>query len=142
MSFTLIDGEQLKGQLASSIRRLATSGPIESDLIALDRALLAEGSYYIVSLRYLIQAGGAAWPTDRPARFYENDALVKLDALQERLFEAVETRADPLPIFLEAQEIWALTEGYNEVPEQLDVFGHRDALVEAAMARAIPRAST
>ena len=103
MTFNLLDADDVHRQLTSNIHRLATSGPIESDLIALDRALLAEGSYYLVSMRYLIQAGGAAWPTDRPARFYENDALVKLAALQERLFEAVETRADPLPIFLAAQ---------------------------------------
>jgi hypothetical protein len=141
-TFNLINTDEVLRQLTSATRRLGTSGPTEADHVALDRALLAEGSYYLVSLRYLIQAGGAAWPADRPARFYENDALVRLDALQERLFEAVETRADPLPIFLEGQAIWALTDGYEQVPEQLDVFGHRDALVEAAMARAIPRAKT
>lgn len=143
-TFTLLDTAGVVRELAASNvrRRIGQRAPAEAEHLALDRGLLAEGSYYLVSLRYLILAGGAAWPADRPARSYDNDAIVKLDALQKRLFEAVATRADPLPIFLEAQEIWALTEGYKEVPEQLDVFGHRDELVEMATEDAVPHART
>lgn len=140
--FSLLDADGVRSELAQSLDRHEFVGPSENDQIALDRALLAEGSYYLVSLRYLILAGGAAWPTDRPARSYENDAIVTLEALQERLFESVATRSDPLPIFLEAQRIWALTEGYVDVPEHLDVFGHRDELVEEALASQAPASAS
>lgn len=129
-TFTLLDETDVMQQLASGAERRKAAGPSEADQVALDRALLAEGSYYLVSLRYLILAGGAAWPADRPVRAYEDDAIVKLDALQEQLFEAVARREDPLPVFLEAQKIWALTEGNNEVPEQMDLFGHRDQMID------------
>lgn len=141
-TFSLLDAEGMLNELAVAAERADRNGPTEAMRIALDRALLAEGSYYLVSLRYLVLAGGAAWPADRPARFYEDDAIVRLDALQEQLFEAVATRADPLPVFLEAQRIWALTEGYTSLPEHLDVFGHREDIVESVLTEEVERART
>jgi hypothetical protein len=142
-NFDVYTRAEAEWQVKSEHTRIVSAGLGEADRVALDRALLAEGSYYLVSLRYLIEAGGAVWPTDRPEQFYEDDALITLDALQDRLFEAVETRADPLAVFLEAQKIWAWTEGYVDVPAERDVFGHRDEVVGAAMAaRANPRVDT
>ena len=129
-NFSLLDAADVLQELALDVTRVGSAGPSEDERAALDDALLAEGSYYLVSLRYLVLAGGAAWPSDRASSAYENDALVQLDALQEQLFEAVATRADPLPVFIEAQQIWAQTEGLAEIPEDLDLFGQRDALVE------------
>jgi hypothetical protein len=141
-SFDVVPHGQVVDELAAEARRLGANGPSEHDLARLDRDLLAEGSYYLVSLRYLATVGGAIWPADRPERFYVNDALVRLEALQERLIEAVETRADPLPVLSEAQAIHALTEGLAEVPEELDYFARRDAIVEEALVTDGPRADT
>lgn len=141
-TFDVVPHDEVRGELAAEARRLGAAGPSEYDLDRLDRDLLAEGSYYLVSLRYLALVGGAIWPADRPERFYVSDALVRLEALQEQLMEAVETRADPLPILREAQAIHALTEGLAEVPEELDYFVRRDAIVEEVLATHGPRTST
>jgi hypothetical protein len=141
-SFDVVQYDTVPDILAAEARRLGAGGPSEHDLARLDRDLLAEGSYYLVSLRYLAATGGAIWPADRPERFYVNDALVRLEALQEQLIEAVEARADPLPILKEAQAIHGLTEGLAEVPEALDYFGRRDVIVEEALATDGLRTST
>src|SRR5690606_2420898 len=121
--------------LERAAKTLGPAGPSESQLARLDRDLLAEGSYYLVSLRYLTEAGGAAWPGGRPESSYVFDALVTLDALLDRLIEAVNERADPLAIFVEGQRVLALTEGFLRVPPQLDRFGDRDAMVTRVLAR-------
>lgn len=141
-SFDVVPHDQVTAELAAEVRRLGANGPAEHDLARLDRDLLAEGSYYLVSLRYLATLGGAIWPADRPERFYVNDALIRLEALQERLIETVEMRADPLPVLKEAQAIHALTEGLAEVPEELDYFDQRDAIVEEVLAADGPGTST
>jgi hypothetical protein len=140
--FDVIPRGQVPDVLAAEARRIGAAGPNAVDLEQLDRDLLAEGSYYIVSLRYLAQLGGAVWPDDRPERFYVNDALVKLDALQLRLLQAVESREDPLPIFLQLQEIDAQTEGYIELPRERDWFSGRDQLVKDVLSADGPRART
>ena len=141
-SFDVVPHNEVPDELAAEARRLGANGPSDHDLERLDRDLLAEGSYYLVSLRYLAALGGAIWPADRPERFYVNDALVRLEALQQRLIEAVAVRTDPLPILTEAQAIHAWTEGLAEVPEDLDYFARRDAIVEQVLATDGPRTST
>ncbi len=141
-SFDVIPHDQVPDELVAEARRIGAHGPADHDLAQLDQDLLAEGSYYLVSLRYLASLGGAVWPSDRPEKFYVNDALVRLESLQRRLMEAVQTRADPLPILTEAQVIYALTEGLAEVPDELDHFGRRDDLVDQVLAADGPRTST
>lgn len=141
-SFDVLPRDEVFDELAAEARRLGVNGPGEYDLARLDRDLLAEGSYYLVSLRYLAALGGAIWPAGRPERLYVNDTLVRLEALQEQLIEAVATRADPLPILQEAQAIHGLTEGLTEITPPLDYFGGRDELVEQVLADHGPRTST
>lgn len=141
-TFNVIATDEVEPELERVARTLSPAGPSESQLARLDRDLLAEGSYYLVSLRYLTESGGAAWPGDRPESSYAYDALVTLDALLDRLVEAVEARADPLAVFVEAQGVLALTEGYRSVPPRMDRFRDRDAMVKRVLARFGPTAST
>jgi hypothetical protein len=112
--------------------------PTAEDEALLDRNLMTEGSYYLVSLRYLVAVGGAAWPGDRAESAYANDALVTLDALEARLLDTVADRTDPLPLFVEAQQLLLLTEGITNLPADLDRFAGRDALVESVLGGEIP----
>lgn len=128
-SFDVVPASQIQVQLSADAEQLKGSGPTAGLADALDRDLLAEGSYYIVALRYLIESDGAAWPQDQPSRVYNQAALIHLEALLDRLFAAIATRSDPLPIFLEAQAIRALTEGYKAIPKNWPRFSERDNLI-------------
>lgn len=141
-TFDVVDYELLEDELASEVRRLGARGPTDNDVAALDRNLLMEGGYYLVSLRYLTMLGGAIWPGDKSEAVYANDTLVKLDTLEQELVEAVASRADPLPIFEEAQRLLVLTEGLTEVEPENDRFASRDAMVDQALADYGPRSST
>jgi hypothetical protein len=141
-TFNLLLDADVARELEADAGLLGARGPSEDELVRLDRDLLAEGSYYLVSLRYLTEVGGAAWPSDRPEIAYSNDALAQLDDLQDQLLEAVESRGDPLPILVQAQDILALSEGFTEVPPRLEHFAHRDAIVEGVMAEHGPRTGT
>ncbi len=141
-TFNVVDHDVIEDELASETRRLGAGGPSDFDQATLDRDLLMEGGYYLVSLRYLTQLGGAIWPDDKPEATYANDALVTLDALEQRLIDAVAERADPLPIFQDAQKLLVLTEGLTEVEPQNDRFAGRDTLVETAITDFGPRSST
>jgi hypothetical protein len=137
-TFTVLDREDIEPTLVAELERMTSTGPSQAQLDELDLNLLTEGSYYLVSLEYLVRAGGAAWPADRPGAHYDNDALVLLDGLKRRLFDAVDARADTLPIFIEAQRIMALTNGEKDVPPGDDLFGRRDAMVKRALKQAAP----
>lgn len=141
-TFDVVDHDLLEDELASETRRLGADGPGDFDEATLDRNLLMEGGYYLVSLRYLTQLGGALWPDDKPESTYTNDALVTLDALEQRLVDAVASREDPLPIFEDAQRLLTLTEGLIEVEPENDRFADRDALVDRVLAEFGPRSST
>ncbi len=134
--FDAMAPDEILPALIAEARRLGTSGPSEQDLIELDRAIAGEGNYYLVSIEYLIRAGGAAWPGDRPADFYVNDSLVHLAALADRFADSIASRADPFAVFVAAQQIEALADGEKAVPPAKDRFGERDRLVSEAMKRA------
>lgn len=136
--FDAIEQDDAARILAEDAKAVAEQGPSLQAISQLDTDLLAEGSYYIVSLKYLIEAGGAIWPTDRAESTYVNDALAKLGELQAQLLAAATDGSDPLPVFMALDQINAWTEGYTDVPADLDVFSGRDALVEAALESARP----
>jgi len=136
--FDVISDEDVPRMLAADAATLSTRGPSDEALDALASDLLAEGSYYIVSLRYLIESGGSLWPADKAETTYVNDALSSLRALQVELQEVVAGAGDPLPIFARVDRINAWTEGFAESPAELDHFRDRDALVEGAVAGAAP----
>jgi len=141
-TFNVAREDEIEHLLENDLRRIGPRGPNETDFASLDRDLWAEGDYYLVSLRYLIEAGGAAWPSDRPAANYENDALVQLDALEDHLVDGIAAETDLLPVFIAAQAISALTNGQKGVPPEADHFSRRDAIVAEALARAAPWSET
>ena len=141
-TFNILDQTDIEPALIADLEQMTRNGPSQSQLDELELNLLTEGSYYLVSLEYVVRAGGAAWPDDRPAVNYDNDALVQLDALKRSLLDIVETQADPLPVFVEAQRIMALTNGEKDIPPAADVFAGRDAMVKRALDRAAPWTST
>lgn len=141
-TFDVIQNQEIPSLLAQDLRRIGASGPTEEDLAALDTDLLMEASYYIVTLRYLIEVGGGLWPSDRPESTYVNDAIVRLRTLTTELIDAVNDRADPLSIMRQVDEITAWTEGYAEPPPELDHFAGRDAIVDEALRKHGPRTST
>jgi hypothetical protein len=137
-TFNVLDPGEIEPALVAELGQMASTGPSQAQLDELNLNLLTEGSYYLVSLEYLVRAGGAAWPSDRPGSHYDNDALVLLDGLKRRLVDAVDAGADTLPIFIEAQRIMALTNGEKGVPPGDDLFGRRDAMVKRALKQAAP----
>ena len=136
--FQVISSDDIPAILAAEAAGFAETGPTDQAIGALEAELLAEGSYYVVSLRYLIEAGGSLWPEDKDETTYINDALVKLRDLQAELPELIASGADPLDFFVRLDGINSWTEGYAEVPSELDHFSGRDALVEAALASIAP----
>jgi hypothetical protein len=141
-TFDVIPQDAVLDELIAEVDRLGGAGPTEGDLVALDGDLLAEGSYYLVSLRYLVLGGGAAWPAGSDDTALANDSVIALDALEDALVDTVANRADPLPILEEAQHILSLTEGYDETPGERDRFAGRNELVEAVVADYGPQTST
>lgn len=133
-AFDVVADEDVQPQLLSDTATLATSGDAEGAMEAVTQALLAEGSYAIVSLSYLVAAGGANWPTDRSAASYEQDALNLLAALQSQWFKAVEAGTSLAPLLSEIDLVNAWTEGYPKVPAHLDRFGDLNDLVDVALA--------
>lgn len=141
-AFDVIPGSAVPELLGNEAERLGAGGPADADIGVLDVELLSEASYYIVSLRYLVESGGAIWPPDRPEHFYVNDALVELAATQQALLGVIAAHADPLPLLARVNRVHAWTEGYAEIPPHFDFFSGRDALVDAALASHGPRSAT
>lgn len=141
-TFDVVERDAIGDVLKATARQLSDRGPSADDMHELNRTLLSEASYYIVSLRYVTLVGGAAWPGDRPESSYANDALVLLDGLERDLGAAIDSDADPLPILLRLQQLWLLSEGLKDVPPERDMFAGRDALVDAALAALDTRASS
>lgn len=136
--FDTIEQDDAALILAQDAKAVAGHGPSLEATAQLNTDLLAEGSYYIVSLKYLIEAGGAIWPADRAESTYVNDALARLSELQAQLVSSIADGTDPLPVFIALDGVNAWTEGYTEVPVDLDFFSARDAMVEAALEAAKP----
>jgi len=99
--------------------------------------LLAEGSYYLTSLTYLIQAGGAVFPDDKPEPAYAADTLVRLDALQRQLADGIEAGEDVSGVLVEAERIRALTEGYAVPPPDFGPLAQHAEMLGRAVTRAL-----
>lgn len=119
-----------------------TSGVTEEAIARLNTALIAEGSYFIVSLEYLIKAGYPAWPEDRPPDTYVNDALALLQPLPAELAASVGSGEDPIAVLQAAAQVYRWTEGEQDdvAPTGKADFDARDTLVDAAFA--VPAAET
>lgn len=129
VSFDVLDAAELVPELEAAARRWAPHGPGAGEAAELDNALLAEASYYLTSIGYVVEVGGAAFPDDRPYDSYRNDTLVSIAALRDRLIDAVSNGASVNDILVEAQRLRWLTEGETSVPPEADRFGGHEALI-------------
>ncbi len=135
-TFDVISPEEIKDRLEEELRRWGGVSPSPEATEEIDRQLLAEASYYLVSLSYVVQVGGAAFPDDKSETSYANDTLVRIDSLQRQLVEAIAGGGDIFPILTEAEAIRALTEGYRSVPANFGVFSEYPAIL-AEVAKAL-----
>ncbi len=124
--------EEVPDRLEDRIVAWGINGPSEGEREEIERLLLAEASYYIVSLRYLIEVGGAAFPPDRPESDYANDTLVRLDSLERRLAERLAMHEEVADILGEVEAIRLLTEGSAAMTSGEGVFARHDDLLERA----------
>ena len=131
-TFDVVAIEDVPGLLKDRIVAWGSGAPSDGEQAEIERLLLAEASYYIVSLRYLIEVGGAAFPTDRAESGYANDTLVRLDSLERSLAEKLALHEDVAAILREVEAIRLLTEGSAELTSGDGVFSRQEQLLEMA----------
>lgn len=129
-TFDVVDKADLEARLADELRVWGGKAPDPAARADLDRQLLAEASYYIVSLSYTVQVGGAAFPDDKADMVYANDTIVELDDLQRQLADTVVAGGDTLPILVRVEEIRALTEGSALMADDTGVFKDHAAILD------------
>ncbi len=132
-TFDVLPREEIGAELEAQAVRWGGVPPSAAELADIDQQLLAEASYYMVSLSYLVQVGGAVFPSDKAEEVYANDTIVRLDDLRRRLFASIEEGEDVLPILAELEQIRALTEGYRTIPDGFGLFERHDELLERVL---------
>lgn len=132
-TFDVISRDDLDGALKDELARWGGAAPSSAELADIDQQLLAEASYYIVSLSYLVQVGGAVFPGDKAEAVYANDTISRLEDLRRQLFEDVAAGTSVLPVLSEVERIRALTEGYASMPEGYGVFEQHEQLLDGVI---------
>jgi hypothetical protein len=136
VTFDVLDADAVDAAVQQKLIAWGGMAPSEAEQAEIGRQLLAEGSYYLTSLSYLIQAGGAVFPDDRPETTYAGDTLVQLDALQRKLADGIATGADVSSVLVEAEQLRALTEGYQVPPPDFGPLAQHAEMLERAVERA------
>ena len=136
VTFDVLGADQIEAEVERKLVAWAGATPGEAERAEINRQLLAEGSYYLTSLSYLIQVGGAVFPNDKPEATYAGDALVRLDALQRQLADGIAAGGDVSGVLVEAERIRALTEGHAVEPDEFGPFLHHAEMLERAVTRA------
>jgi hypothetical protein len=136
LTFDVLASDQVEDEVQRKLVAWAGAAPSEAERAEIGRQLLAEGSYYLTSLSYLIQAGGAVFPGDKPEATYAGDTLVQLDALQRKLADGIAAGEDVSGVLVEAERIRALTEGYEMAPPDFGPLAHHAEMLERAITRA------
>lgn len=134
-TFDVIPREDLEARLEEEALHWGKSTPTAEMLADVDQQLLAEASYYIVSLSYVVQVGGAVFPDDKAEVVYQNDTIDRLDTLRRELFATVANGGDVLPILSEVEEVKALTEGNRSVPDDTGLFTRHDEILDAVLGK-------
>lgn len=134
-TFDVIPRDELDARLEEEALRWGKSAPSPEAMADIDQQLLAEASYYITSLSYVVQVGGAVFPDDKAEPVYANDTIERLESLRRELFAAIEDGGEVLPILAEVERIKALTEGNVAVPEDEGLFSRHDAVLDDVLAR-------
>lgn len=120
--------------LVAADAEAAAGGVTEEQSRDLQVDLIAEGGYFLTSLRYLIEAGFPNWPEDRSPSSYERDARMMLETLPQQLIALVLAGEDPIAVFETAAQIHWWTEGGNAPLDERGDFSQRDVLVDNALA--------
>lgn len=136
VTFDVLAADEVEGEVERKLIAWAGNAPSEAERAEIDRQLLAEASYYLTSLSYMIQTGGAVFPEDKPEGNYAGDTLVALDALQRRLSDGIAAGDDVSSVLVEAERIRALTEGYAVPPPDFGPMAHHAEMLERAVTRA------
>lgn len=135
-AFNVMTAEEIVHQLDEDARRLKGGAVSAAEEEVARRDLLEEGSYYLVSLSYLIDAGGPAWPSDKSEAVYAADALARLRDLRYQWVGAVDGDLSlALSILRSADVVNAQTEGETAATGDLDHFGNTESLVQSALAQ-------
>lgn len=133
--FDVFDASEIQSQ-ALADARLATESSFNERADLLRQDLQAEGSYYIVSLSYLVAAGGANWPLTQSSLTFERDAAVHLEEAKRSWLASFSDEAgasERLAILENVDRINAWTEGELEATEDLDHFGLTRELVNKVL---------
>lgn len=136
VTFSVLDETEVPFLLQQRLTAWGAGAPAPEEAADIARQVLAEGSYYLVSLRYTIEAGGAIFPDDRSDSVYAKDALVRLDGLERELVARLTSGGEATDLLLAAEAIRALTEGFDSVPPDEAIIGRHDELLQAALERA------
>lgn len=136
VTFDVLAADQVEAQVQQRLVAWAGAAPSEGERAEIGRQLLAEGSYYLTSLSYLIQAGGAIFPDDKLEVTYAGDTLVKIDALERQLADGIAAGEDVSAVLVEAEAIRALTEGNAVSPPDYGPMAHHAEMLERAWTRA------
>jgi hypothetical protein len=131
--YDVLSADDAQDLLATEAKSLSALGIQADEEAAIQRQLSAEGSYFIVSLQYLIGVGGANWPTDKPASSYDRDASRALAELQDRWFDTVASHGDILTLIRQVDTIDAQTEGQPAATGDYDHFKGAEAMVKDAL---------
>lgn len=140
--FDVVESADLPQLIERDVDTTRANGLSLQQLARIDADLVAETSYLLVSLRYLIEVGGAIWPEDRSERAYEADAVAILDGLRPRIIAWLERSEDPLTVLVQLDQIHWWTEGHVVPPEGQGNFSRRDLIVERVLRRYEERSRT
>jgi hypothetical protein len=136
VTFDVRAADEVEGEVERRLIAWAGNAPSEAERAEIDRQLLVEASYYLTSLSYVIQTGGAVFPEDKPEGTYAGDTLVMLDTLQRRLSDGIAAGEDVSGVLVEAERVRALTEGYAVPPPDFGPMAHHTEMLERAVTRA------
>jgi hypothetical protein len=133
--FDVLAADRVAPEFTAKAAGWGRGGPNADEQAALDSALLGEAGYFITSIRYTVEVGGAVFPGDRSEQSYANDTIIQLTALQQQLVDAINAHQPIHPIVFEAQRLYALTSGETEVPAGQDKFASHETLLNTVLDR-------
>lgn len=133
-TFDLHEVDEVPALVLARMRGWGDAAPGPAERAELSRQLLAEASYYITGLSYLVQWGGAAFPRGKDSPRDVADTLVRLDALQRQVEAVLALDGEVAPLLNEVEAIRALTEGYVSPPEAFGTMAQHGRILDEVLA--------
>lgn len=132
--FDVADAAALPGELGRRLGLWTDPDLLVGDAARIDRALLAEGGYFLTSIAYTIRASGAIFPEGSDDTVLAAETLAELEALRDQLIAGIAAGDDVTVVFRRAADLWVLTGGTP--PEGANPFAGVAALVARALSGA------